>query len=329
MGAPPPSQRYVLPPVRSHPSLWRMYKQHMACFWTVEELDLSRDKAHWDGLTDDERHFVKHILAFFAASDGIVVENLAQQFMDDMRDVPEARFFYGFQVAMENVHSEMYTLLLDTYIQDPTEKASLFNAIEEIPCIKAKADWALSFVSGDGDEASFGERLVAFACVEGIMFSGAFCAVFWLKKRGLMEGLTRANELISRDEGLHCDFACELKRVLGVPITEQRAHAIVREAVELECAFVCEALSCRLIGMNSGLMAQYVKFVADRLLDALGFGSLYDAANPFEWMEAISMQGKANFFETRETSYQKANVLDGGDLVSSLSQDVFSATDDF
>ncbi|KAK9933498.1 hypothetical protein M0R45_020695 [Rubus argutus] len=305
------TQRFCMFPIR-YQQLWEMYKKAEASFWTAEEVDLSQDVQQWEALTDSEKHFISHVLAFFAASDGIVLENLAARFLNDVQ-IPEARAFYGFQLAMENIHSEMYSLLLETYIKDPKEKHRLFNAIENIPCVSRKAKWALEWINSSN---SFAKRLVAFACVEGIFFSGSFCAIFWLKKRGLMPGLTFSNELISRDEGLHCDFACLLYSLLQKQLHSENVHGIIHEAVEIETEFVCEALPCALIGMNSVLMSQYIKFVADRLLVALGYEKKYNVENPFDWMEFISLQGKTNFFERRVGDYQKASVMsslqDGG-----------------
>jgi ribonucleoside-diphosphate reductase beta chain len=299
-------QRFVLFPIQ-HPRIWEMYKKHEASFWTAEEIDLSHDQKDWDKLNTDEQHFLKHVLAFFAASDGIVLENLAERFLKEVQ-IPEARCFYGFQLAMENVHSETYSLLIDTYIKDTAEKTHLFHAMETINCIKEKAEWALRWVESDN---SFAERLVAFAAVEGIFFSGSFCAIFWLKKRGLLPGLTFSNELISRDEGLHCDFACLLYSLLKNKPSDSVVQEIIRSAVKIETEFVCEAIPVALIGMNAGLMSQYIEFVADRLLDALGCPKLWNAVNPFEWMEMISLQGKTNFFEKRVGEYQKAGVMSG------------------
>ncbi|GMP56607.1 hypothetical protein CsSME_00021026 [Camellia sinensis var. sinensis] len=305
------SQRFCMFPIR-YPQVWEMYKKAEASFWTAEEVDLSQDVQQWDSLSDSEKHFISHVLAFFAASDGIVLENLAGRFLNDVK-IPEARAFYGFQIAMENIHSEMYSLLLETYIRDSREKHRLFNAVENIPCVAQKAKWALDWIQSS---SSFAERIVAFACVEGIFFSGSFCAIFWLKKRGLLPGLTFSNELISRDEGLHCDFACLLYSLLHKQLQSQKVDHIVHEAVEIETQFVCEALPCALIGMNSTLMSQYIKFVADRLLVSLGCKRKYNVENPFDWMEFISLQGKANFFERRVGDYQKASVMsnlqDGG-----------------
>jgi len=285
-----------------------MYKKHEASFWTAEEIDLSQDTKDWERLTDSERHFIRHVLAFFAASDGIVLENLASQFSTEVQ-IPEARAFYGFQMAMENIHSETYSLLIEQYIKDPAEKEHLFDAIHTIPAVEEKANWAVQWMNA---ENSFAERIVAFACVEGIMFSGSFCAIYWLKKRGLMPGLTFSNELISRDEGLHAEFACLLYGMLQNPLPEDVIHDIICGAVDAERKFICEALSCDLIGMNSELMQRYIEFVADRLLCALGHSKIYNASNPFDWMELISLQGKTNFFEKRVGEYQKAGVMSGG-----------------
>ncbi|KAH7282909.1 hypothetical protein KP509_35G052900 [Ceratopteris richardii] len=315
-------QRFCMFPIK-YPAVWEMYKKAEASFWTAEEVDLSSDQVHWETLTQDEKHFISHVLAFFAASDGIVLENLAVRFMKEVQ-IPEARAFYGFQIAIENIHSEMYSLLLETYIKDQKEKARLFNAIETVPCVTKKADWALRWI---GSESSFAERLVAFACVEGIFFSGSFCAIFWLKKRGLMPGLTFSNELISRDEGLHCDFACLLYTLLENKLPESRVREILCDAVEIEREFVCEALSCDLVGMNSRLMSQYIDFVADRLMVALGYSKVYGAHNPFDWMELISLQGKTNFFEKRVGEYQKASVMAG--LSSTEGNHVFRMDEDF
>ncbi|TKY54057.1 Ribonucleoside-diphosphate reductase small chain A [Spatholobus suberectus] len=316
------SQRFCMFPIR-YKQIWEMYKKAEASFWTAEEVDLSHDVQHWETLSVSEKHFIKHILAFFAASDGIVLENLAARFLSDVQ-IPEARAFYGFQIAMENIHSEMYSLLLETYIKDSREKHRLFNAIENLPCVARKAEWALSWIHSS---TSFSERLVAFACVEGIFFSGSFCAIFWLKKRGLMPGLTFSNELISRDEGLHCDFACLLYSLLKKPLSSEQVHKLVHEAVEIETEFVCEALPCALIGMNSALMSQYIKFVADRLLVALGYQRKYNVENPFDWMEFISLQGKANFFERRVGDYQKASVMSS--LQDAGKSFVFKLDEDF
>jgi ribonucleoside-diphosphate reductase subunit M2 len=296
--------RWVMFPIQHH-QIWEMYKKHEASFWTAEEVDLSQDLRDWEQLTEQERHFVKHVLAFFAASDGIVLENLAAQFTNEVQ-VPEARAFYGFQMMMENIHSETYSLLIEQYVREPAEKDRIFNAIHTMPAISEKAAWAVQWMNRHN---SFAERLVAFACVEGILFSGSFCAIYWLKKRGLMPGLTFSNELISRDEGLHADFACLLYGMLQNQLPADVVNAIVRGAVDVERKFICDALSCDLIGMNSGSMTRYIEFVADRLLLALGHSKIYNATNPFDWMEMISLQGKTNFFEKRVGEYQKAGVM--------------------
>lgn len=298
------ASRFVIFPIK-HDDLWRMFKKAQASFWTAEEIDLAHDATDWEKLTDDEQFFIKHVLAFFAASDGIVNENLIERFCGEVQ-YPEARFFYGFQVMIENVHSETYSLLIDTYVKNKAEKAHLFNAIETIPCVRKKAEWALRHIT---ESSRFAERLVAFACVEGIFFSGSFCAIYWLKKRGLMPGLTFSNELISRDEGMHCDFACMLYSKLENKLTDAELHTVVGEAVEYEVEFVCEALSVALIGMNKEMMGEYIKFCADRLLVALDAPKLYHATNPFDWMQLISLQGKTNFFEKRVAEYQKANIM--------------------
>jgi len=298
-------QRFVILPIK-YDDIWKMYKKAMASFWTAEEIDLSGDMAHWAKLKDDEKHFIKHVLAFFAASDGIVNENLVERFMQEVQ-VPEARCFYGFQIAMENIHSETYSLLIDTYIKDPAERHKLFNAIETVPAVQKKANWALNWINSES--ASYAERVVAYASVEGIFFSGSFAAIFWLKKRGLMPGLTFSNELISRDEGLHTDFACLMYSHLVNKLPEQRVLQIVCEAVEIEIEFLTEALPCRLIGMNGDLMAQYIKYVADRLLVELKCNKVYNVENPFDFMENISLDGKTNFFEKRVGEYQKAGVM--------------------
>lgn len=298
------ASRFVIFPIK-HKELWLMFKKAQASFWTAEEIDLSNDLRDWEGLGEDEQHFIKHVLAFFAASDGIVNENLVERFCSEVQ-YPEARFFYGFQIMIENVHSETYSLLIDTYVRDKAEKHHLFNALETVPCVRKKAEWAMRWIT---QSRRFAERLVAFAVVEGIFFSGSFCAIFWLKKRGLMPGLTFSNELISRDEGMHCDFACLLYSMLQQKLADAELHAIIGEAVEYEKEFVCDALPVSLIGMNADMMSQYIEFCADRLLVALGAAKLYDARNPFDWMELISLQGKTNFFEKRVAEYQKANVM--------------------
>ncbi|XP_069697512.1 ribonucleoside-diphosphate reductase subunit M2 B isoform X1 [Periplaneta americana] len=298
-------RRFVIFPIQYH-DIWEMYKKAEASFWTAEEVDLSKDMSHWNSLTDSERHFISHVLAFFAASDGIVNENLVERFSQEVQ-VTEARFFYGFQIAMENVHSEMYSLLIDTYIRDPKQRDYLFNAIETMPCVKKKADWALQWIANE--TATFGERVVAFAAVEGIFFSGSFAAIFWLKKRGLMPGLTFSNELISRDEGLHCDFACLMFKHLVQKPTEEEVKAIIKDAVVIEQEFLTEALPVAMIGMNCNLMKQYIEFVADRLLVELKFTKIYNAENPFDFMEHISLEGKTNFFEKKVGEYQKCGVM--------------------
>jgi ribonucleoside-diphosphate reductase beta chain len=295
----------VLFPIQ-HNDIWEMYKKQEASIWTAEELDLSPDLVDWESkLNDDERFFIKHVLAFFAASDGIVNENLAENFLSEVQ-YTEAKFFYGFQVMMENIHSETYSLLIDTYIKDTKEKNYLFNAIETFEPVKKKADWAMRWI----DNGSYAERLISFAAVEGIFFSGSFCSIFWLKKRGLMPGLTFSNELISRDEGLHCDFACMLyNNHLVNKLPKEQVQKIIADAVEIEKEFVTESLPVRLIGMNSDLMSQYIEFVADRLLTELGNNKIYNTSNPFDFMDMINLQGKTNFFEKRVGEYQKAGVL--------------------
>ncbi len=296
--------RFVLFPIQ-HNDIWQMYKQEEASFWTAEEIDLSQDLLDWEKLNDGERHFISHVLAFFAASDGIVNENLAQNFLEEVQ-YPEAKCFYGFQIMMENIHSETYSLLIDTYVKDTKEKSKLFNALETVPCVGKKGEWALKWI-GSG---SFVERLVAFAAVEGIFFSGSFCSIFWLKKRGLMPGLSFSNELISRDEGLHCDFACLLyTKYIKNKLSEEKIYALITDAVKIEQEFIVDALPVDLIGMNSKLMSQYIEFVADRLLVALGYKKYYNVTNPFDFMEMISLQGKTNFFEKRVAEYQKAGVM--------------------
>lgn len=298
------SNRFVLFPIQ-HDDIWQFYKKAEASFWTAEEIDLGQDLKDWKGLTDGERHFITHVLAFFAASDGIVNENLAENFVAEVQ-YTEAKFFYGFQIAIENIHSETYSLLIDTYVKDPKEKDRLFNAIDTMDCVKKKADWALRWI----DEGSFAERLIAFAAVEGIFFSGSFCSIFWMKKRGLMPGLSFSNELISRDEGLHCDFACLLyNNHLIHKLAPETVQKIITDAVEIEKEFVTDALPVKLIGMNADLMCQYIEFVADRLLMELGCPKIYESSNPFDFMEMISLQGKTNFFEKRVGEYQKAGVM--------------------
>jgi len=309
--------RFVILPIK-YPAIWEMYKKCEASFWTAEEIDLSDDMKHWENMSAGEKHFVSHILAFFAASDGIVNENLAVNFMSEVQ-LPEARCFYGFQIMMENIHSETYALLIDTYIKDPAEKDRLFHAIDTVPCVGKKAQWALRWINN----GSFAERLIAFAAVEGIFFSGSFCSIFWLKKRGMMPGLTFSNELISRDEGMHCEFACLLYRMLDNKLSKEAATAIITDAVEIEKEFVTDALPVNLIGMNAKLMSQYIEFVADRWLGELGYDKVYGASNPFDFMEMISLQGKTNFFEKRVGDYQKSGVLNTQESKS------FSLDEDF
>lgn len=309
--------RFVLFPIQ-HDDIWQFYKKAEASFWTAEEIDLQPDLIDWENkLNDNERHFIKHVLAFFAASDGIVNENLAENFLSEVQ-YTEAKFFYGFQVTIENIHSETYSLLIDTYIKNSEEKNKLFNAIDTLDCVKKKADWALRWI----DEGSFAERLVAFAAVEGIFFSGSFCSIFWLKKRGLMPGLSFSNELISRDEGLHCDFACLLyNNHLNHKLPKEQVKKIILDAVEIEKEFVTDALPVKLIGMNSDLMSQYIEFVADRLLVELGNEKEFNVSNPFDFMDMISIQGKTNFFEKRVGEYQKAGVLGGSSQTFSLDEE--------
>ena len=296
-----------------------MYKKAEASFWTVEEVDLADDHKHWEKMSANEKYFISHVLAFFAASDGIVNENLAMNFSNEVQS-PEVRCFYGFQIAIENIHSEMYSMLIDTYVRDPAEKSHLFNAIETVPCVQKKANWALNWC--DRENASFAERIVAFAAVEGIFFSGSFCAIFWLKKRGLMPGLSFSNELISRDEGMHCDFACLIYRKLVNKLPGERITDIICSAVAIECEFVQSALPVELIGMNSRLMTQYIEFCADRLLVSLGAPKRYNAINPFDWMDMISLQGKTNFFEKRVSEYAKSGVgVDSAKQVISFDED--------
>ena len=298
------SDRFVLFPIR-HPDIWEKYKQHSAVTWFAEEVDLSKDMTHWEKLSDGERHFIKHIIAFFAGSDGIVMENLAVRFMREVQ-WPEAKLFYSLQNFIEGVHSEVYSLLIDTYITDHEEKTKLFQAIKTIPCVQKKADWALAWI--DNKDASFATRLIGFAAVEGIFFSGAFCAIFWLKQRGLMPGLTVSNEFIARDEGLHTDFACLLYSKLVNKLSKKEVHKIIRDAVKIEKQFITKSLPCELIGMNAKMMCQYIEFVADRLLIQLGYPKAYSATNPFTFMETISLENKDNFFEKKVSTYGKAAV---------------------
>ncbi len=313
----PDDNRFVMFPIK-HNDIWEMYKKQIDCFWRAEEIDLSKDLTNWESLNADEKHFISMILAFFAASDGIVLENLAQRFMSDVQ-ISEARAFYGFQIAMENIHSQTYSLLIETYIKDGEEKHKLFNAIEHFPCIKKKSDWAQKWIHDN--RSSFATRLVAFACVEGIFFSGAFCSIYWLKKRGLMPGLTFSNELISRDEALHCEFAILLYSKLLKKVDKARIHELIKEAVDIETEFICEALPCRLIGMNSELMNQYIRFVADRLCVQLGYKKIYNVSNPFDFMELISLEGKTNMFERKISEYSLAN--------KTQTNDAFSLNEDF
>ena len=300
--------RYVMFPIE-HADIWQSYKKQMDCFWRTEEIDLSKDMTHWETLTSKEKYFIKMILAFFAASDGIVIENLGQRFMSEVQ-ISEARAAYGFQLMMENIHSETYSLLIDTYIKDREEKHKMFNALENFPCIKKKADWSIKWINDK--RSSFATRLVAFAIVEGIFFSGAFCSIYWLKKRGIMPGLTFSNELISRDEGMHLEFAVELFNMIKHRPTQDKIHEIVKAAVELEKEFIIESLPCKLIGMNSQMMSQYIEYVADRLLKQIGFKPIWKVHNPFDFMENLSLDGKTNFFEKRVGDYGK--LEDEGDV---------------
>jgi ribonucleotide reductase beta subunit family protein with ferritin-like domain len=313
----PDDNRFVMFPIKYN-DVWDMYKRQVDCFWRAEEVDLSKDLNDWDKLTNDEQHFIKMIIAFFAGSDGLVLENLASRFMNEVQ-VSEVRAFYGFQIAMENIHSETYSLLIDTYIRDSEEKTKLFHAIENYPCIQKKADWAKKWIADK--RSSFATRLVAFAVIEGIFFSGAFCAIYWLKKRGLMYGLTFSNELISRDEALHTEFAVLLYSKLEKKLNKKRIHEIVKDAVEIEKEFINEAIPCRMIGMNANLMSQYIEFVADRLCLQLGYDKIYNATNPFDFMELISMETKTNFFESKVSEYALAN--------KSVDKDIFDFGDDF
>tara|TARA_B100001094_G_scaffold333477_1_gene413304 strand:+ start:2549 stop:3472 length:924 start_codon:yes stop_codon:yes gene_type:complete len=299
-------------------AIWKMYKKQMDCFWRAEEIDLSKDLEHWSKLTDNERHFLKMVLAFFAASDGIVLENLGIRFMTEVQ-LAEARAFYGFQIAMENIHSETYSLLIDTYIKDKDEKNKLFNAINEFACIQKKAKWATKWI--DDKRSSFATRLVAFACVEGIFFSGSFCSIFWLKKRGLMPGLTFSNELISRDEALHTEFAVLLYNKLEKKLSKKKIKEIISEAVEIEKEFICDALPCRLLGMNSNMMGQYIEFMGDRLAMQLGNEKIYNVSNPFDFMEMISLERKTNFFESRVSDYALATKSGKNDAFAMSSDD--------
>jgi len=298
----PDDNRFVMFPIK-YDDIWKMYKKQVDCFWRAEEIDLTKDLKHWESLTPDEKYFLSMILAFFAASDGIVLENLGLRFMNDVQ-VSEARAFYGFQIAMENIHSQTYSLLIETYIKDNEEKDKLFRALENFECIKKKGDWAQKWIKDN--RSSFATRLIAFACVEGIFFSGAFCSIYWMKKRGLMPGLTFSNELISRDEALHCEFAVLLYSKLINKVKKSRVYEIIKEAVEIEMEFICQALPCRLIGMNSQMMTQYIQYCADRLCVQLGYDKIYNVSNPFDFMELISLEGKVNFFEKYNDSYALA-----------------------
>jgi ribonucleotide reductase beta subunit family protein with ferritin-like domain len=313
----PDDNRFVMFPIKCN-DIWDMYKKQVDCFWRAEEIDLSKDLNHWANLSSSEKYFISMILGFFAASDGIVLENLGMRFCNEVQ-LAEARAFYGFQMAMENIHSQTYSLLIDTYIKNPEEKDKLFNGIENFPCIKKKADWAQKWI---GDKrSSFASRLIAFACVEGIMFSGAFCSIYWLKKRGLMPGLTFSNELISRDEALHTEFAILLYKKLLKKVNKNKVYEIIKEAVEIETEFICEALPCRLIGMNADLMTQYIQFVADRLSVQLGYDKIYNVSNPFDFMVLISVEQKTNFFESRVSDYALAN--------KTITEDIFELKEDF
>jgi ribonucleoside-diphosphate reductase subunit M2 len=313
----PDDKRFVMFPIK-YDDIWAMYQKQVDCFWRPEEIDLSKDYNDWNNLSADEKHFISMILAFFAASDGIVLENLAERFMSEIQ-VAEARAFYGFQIAMENIHSHTYSLLIDSYIKNEEQKSRLFNAIENFPCIKKKSDWAQKWIHDN--RSSFATRLVAFACVEGIFFSGAFCSIYWLKKRGLMPGLTFSNELISRDEALHCEFAILLYSKLLKKMSKSRFHELIKEAVEIETEFICEALPCRLIGMNAEMMSQYIRFVADRLCLQMGYDKIFGVSNPFDFLELISLVSKVNFFEKKSDAYALAN--------KTKSSEVFELTEDF
>ena len=300
----PERNRYVVYPIRHH-DVWSMYKKQLGCLWTAEELDLSSDKKDWDALTKNEQFFLKHILAFFAASDGIVMENITSCFIEDV-SWTEAKIAYGFQAMMEGIHAEVYSLLIDSYISDDEEKTRLLEGIETIPCVAKKAEWAMTWNSPE--DASFAQRLIAFACVEGIFFSGSFCAIYWIKQRGILQGLTTSNEFIARDEGLHTDFACLLYSHIKHKLPQSVVHSIVREAVDIETEFICEAIPCSFLGMNTEMMTRYIQFVADRICMQLGYKKIYNVANPFSFMERLSLEGKDNFFEKRSSSYAKAGV---------------------
>jgi len=313
----PDDNRFVMFPITNQ-DIWAMYKKQMDCFWRAEEINLAQDLGDWDKLSSDEKHFISMVLAFFAASDGLVLENLASRFMNDVQ-VSEARAFYGFQIAMENVHSECYSLLIDTYVRNSEAKEKLFRAIENYPCIAKKANWAKKWI-GD-NRSSFASRLVAFAAIEGIFFSSSFASIYWIKKRGLMPGLTFSNELISRDEALHTEFAVLLYSKLVKKLNKKRIYEIIQEAVEIEKEFITEAIPCRMIGMNAVLMKQYIEFVADRLIVQLGYDKIYNASNPFDFMELISIESKVNFFERTNAEYALAN--------KSIDKDIFNFDADF
>jgi len=313
----PTDERYVMFPLQ-YADVWDLYKKQVDCFWRAEEVDLSKDLTDWENLTPDEKHFITMVLAFFAASDGIVLENLALRFMGDVQ-IAEARSFYGFQIAMENIHSEMYSLLIDTYVKDKVEKNRLFHATSQIPCITKKADWAKKWIADN--RSSFASRLVAFAAIEGIFFSSSFASIYWLKKRGILPGLTFSNELISRDEALHTEFAILLYTKLKTKLSKKRIHEIIREAVVIETEFITEAIPCKMIGMNAKLMKQYIEFVADRLCVQLGYDKIYKSSNPFDFMELISVETKVNFFERTNSEYAMAN--------KTVDKDVFNFNSDF
>jgi ribonucleoside-diphosphate reductase subunit M2 len=312
------TNRYVMFPIKDQ-DIWTMYQKQIDCFWRPEEIDLTNDSTDWDSLTPEERYFVSMILSFFAASDGLVLENLALRFINDVQ-LAEARAFYSFQIAMENIHSHTYSLLIDSYIKDETEKNVLFNALHNFPCIAKKGHWAEKWIKDT--ESNFATRLVAFACIEGIFFSGAFCSIFWLKKRGLMPGLAFSNELISRDEALHTEFAILLYNKLKYKLPEEKIHEIIKESVEIETEFICQSLPCKLIGMNSDNMIQYIKFVSDRLSVQLGCNKIFNAVNPFDWMELISLNSKTNFFERRVDSYSLANKKIDDDIFDFTYDDI-------
>jgi ribonucleoside-diphosphate reductase subunit M2 len=313
----PDDNRFVMFPIK-YPDIWAMYKKQMDCFWRAEEINFAQDLVDWEKLSQEEKHFISMVLAFFAASDGIVLENLASRFMSDVQ-VSEARAFYGFQIAMENIHSESYSLMIDTYIRDDAEKTRLFSAIENYPCIAKKANWAKKWIADN--RSSFASRLVAFAAIEGIFFSSSFASIYWIKKRGLMPGLTFSNELISRDEALHTEFAILLYKKLTKKLNKKRIYEIIEEAVEIEKEFITEAIPCRMIGMNMNLMKQYIEFVADRLVVQLGYDKIYNTANPFDFMELISIESKVNFFERTNAEYALAN--------KSVDKDIFEFNADF